>query len=1199
MDNPFPRDGWRQFRQRARALKQRSRAVPRRPTFCHPASPHPRSTSPMAMDPHIVDQGYMYFLMEAPELLQTLEQELVSLSQEKTVPKVHSLMRTAHTLKGSAASVGLETIKTVAHYLEDAFKALYSPEIEIDSSLEMLLLQGYDCLRIPLMAELQGSQVDEVEILDRAATVFAQLQEKLGDFMGQEAHIPTSVELGFDIAQSIFEVGVGQRLQDLEALLQEPDPAVVEVGLRSQLEVFVGLAESLDLPGFGAIAQTTLAALDAHPDQVLAIAQVAVADLKQARAEVLAGDRHRGGDPSAALLAWLLPPMTESVQPAPPPGHDLLILPTTLPPLPELLPPLPPDPDPIDSLLSEIDALVSQATQQTASLDPPPPAPPSLESIPPLPAPPSLEAMFAGLATGSLSDLPLDLPSNLSPDLRSHLPTTTASVAPQPLADPPSLEAMFAGLAPPLPPSPNPGMPSVLPELKPELAEPANLPVISSDLPKNSLPPPSGIPDLPIADLAPATASSPAPSSPPAASSTSLVLSQIWGSFAATAPSQNLVIADPPPLEAKFAPPTQPTQPRPSVRVDVELLERLNNLVGELLINQNRQALQNQNLQQGVQQLLTRLSHHQQTLARLQEVSDQSWILPSLQPRDQSTQQPLTWQQLARWGSQANFDQLELDHYSDLQLILQQAFEEWVHLQEASDAIDLFAREANQTLEKQQRMLTSVRDDVMQARMLPLAELFNRFPRMLRELSAKYGKSVDLQMVGSEVLVDKAVLEKLYEPLLHLIRNAFDHGIEPPATRRAQGKPEKGRIMLRAHSQGGRTHIQVSDDGQGLPIERIRQRAVEKGLLSASQAQSLPLPQLFDILFEPGFSTAEQVSELSGRGVGLDVVRDQLRHLKGTVSVSSQPQQGSSFTLQIPQTLTIAKLLVCQSGQRVYAFLSDGIQQILIPKSDQMQTTRGQKVLQWGSTLVPVRALSTLLTYTYPLPQAQPSVEAGSSSPLLLLHDQHRHLALEVEQLLGEQELVIKPLGNVITPPPYVYGCSILGDGRLALVVDSIALMQQILRPIAPAPRLTAPDRLALAAPSRSSQLLLVVDDSITLRQTLSATLQRAGYQVIQARDGREALEQLRQNPTIQMVICDVEMPHMNGFEFLSHCQKSGSLQQSPVVMLTSRSGDKHRQMAMTLGASAYLSKPYLEHELLATLQQVLTPQPSSPPLSL
>jgi two-component system, chemotaxis family, sensor histidine kinase and response regulator PixL len=999
----------------------------------------------MNNDPTIRDQTYAYFLMEAPELLQNIEHDLLSLKEDRSTSKVHNLMRLTHTLKGAAASVGLETIKTVAHSLEDVFKSLYNPAVVIDPELESLLFQGYECLRLPLSAELTSTPVNESEILNRAAFVFAQLQGKLGDFFDQQAQIPSSAELGFDIVQSIFETGVQKRLVDLQGLIDRAgDPTTIAANLQAEATVFVGLAESLGLPGFGAIAQTTLAALSSHPDQALTIAQLALRDFQQAQIEVLAGDRDRGGSPSQPLLQ--LAGGSLDAVPLVPLVLDL------------------PEPDlelGFEQLLGNLDSddLISSPASDRINF--------GLEEMP------------------VLADLP---------EL--------------------SLDELLSGVSMEVDP----------PALSPSIPTPAALPPIAPQ----------------IAASVPAIAPVPQPKKP-----------------------------------------KKSQGPAPAVRIDLETLQHLNYLSGELLTYQNRQTDTSQQLQAVVQKLQQQLQQHQQILSQIQDLTDRMFV----RSQRQKVAVPSAW---------SRFDALEMNPYSEFHVLLQSALEDTVKLEETREAIALFTQQSSQVLEKQQRLLTETRADLVQVGMVPIGELFNRFPRMLQQLELALVKPAQMQLVGSEIMVDRAIAEKLYDPLLHLVRNGFDHGLESPELRRQQGKPEVGTLQLQAYQQERATVITVSDDGKGLDLVKIRQRAVQMGLVSAEQGDRLLESELLDYIFEPGFSTATEVSELSGRGIGLDVVKTQLQSLDGSIKIQSRPQQGTTFLLEIPRRLNIARVLVCQAGAQSYAFLLDAVEQIVSPQPDQIQDWRGQRVFHWrqdgSDRLVPIRKLSDLMPYSNPLPVRAKSTD---SRRLLILRCQSEFWALEVDQVIGEQELVIRPVGAMIAPPTFVQGCCMLADGRLTLMIDGRALLEQV----STASRLeaTTPD-----SPGPSSAMaiatvpqILVVDDSITLRQNLALVLQNAGYQPIQARDGAEAITHLQQYLEIQLVICDVEMPGMNGFEFLSQRSQSPQLAKVPVVMLTSRSSDKHRQIALELGANRYLTKPYLDQELLKAVASLLNP--SSP----
>jgi chemotaxis protein histidine kinase CheA len=874
-------------------------------------------------EPTIREQSYRYFLQEAPELLQVLEQELLSLREGYSINKVNTLMRATHTLKGAAASVGLETIQTVAHSLEDIFKALFNPDLSIDPEIEALIFEGFECLRIPLTAEFTGGQVNNAEILDRTAAIFAQLQEKLGDCFGQEAYLPSSVELGFDLTQSIFEVGVSQRLDELAAAITRANPEEVATILRTQAEVFIGLAESLNLQGFGAIAQMAIAALDTAPTQAMTIAQIALADLQAGQAAVLVGDRTQGGQPSPALQQLArLNIGTVNLELSAGELHESELS---------------------AGELHESESLLNQSeNEESGNL--------------------LLETIWGGEAV-------LD---SQTPEQTDPVPASSTSVH--------SSEHVFSSM-------------------------PASAAESASWSPEE--------PEVKIKD----------------------------------APSRSVRI-DTTPLSQNDQVSVSHT-----VRVNVEHLEHLNTSIGELLTNQNRQTLQNEQLRGAVRSLVVRLQKHQQLLNQLHDWSDRKFI-----PQQRWTALGSDWQ------SHLPFDSLELDRYDEAQILVQSVLEDAFTLAEASEAIDLFATQSNQTLEKQRRLLTSTRDALMQARMSPLGGIFGRFHRVLQQLEIRHNKQVTLELYGTEVLVDKVVAEKLYDPLLHLVRNAFDHGIESPEVRQQRSKSEFGRIEICASQVGRHLVIEVRDDGEGLDFERIRRRAVERQLLSVEQASRLNEAQLTDLLFEPGFSTVSGVNELSGRGIGLDVVRSQLEAFQGSVMVDSEPYRGTTFTLQIPLSLTIAKLLLCQAGNQTYALFVDAIEQILIPQAHQLRCWEGGKVLRWNKVanndnsaspraseqLIPVQQLSKLLNYFSEVPDSfvfgpqQPFVPEGQMMPIILIRNQGTFLGLEVDQLIGEQELVIRPLGATIAPPTYVYGSSILADGRLTLVLDGAALMQYV-----------------------------------------------------------------------------------------------------------------------------------------------------------
>ncbi|MEW6496852.1 MAG: response regulator, partial [Cyanobacteriota bacterium] len=1199
----------------------------------------------MALNPEIRDQAYQFFIEEAPELLQAIEAGLLTLRQEHSTAKIHGIMRAAHSLKGGAASVELEAIKTLAHRLENIVKALYSETLDIDTDLESQLLQAYDCLRLPLMEQIETGSFDPEQALALAEPIFAQIEERLGDALAQaDNFIPSSSELGVDMALSIFEVDVADGLERLTAVVANPQEYEVAGELRAQAEVFAGFADLLNQPGFGAIAKTVLAALDAHPKRALLITQLALTDFQFARQAILAA--HTQGtsvgpiNPSAALLALASSTATQVPEAIAPTPAIIAETPKTL------------------SLLEDIlsDAADSQVPDDTQPLEEE-----ELEDIfdwvadlfqqHPVDVEEDTQTFEPEEAMSATESEALNVPELLQENLADEVPEETQT--PQPYE---TLEEIFALT------------PELLENLTDEVLEDTQtLPVEKTLAESSALAPeeatentaltceadadtePTDSPVIVEVEVAAEAISFTEEAAEEISAVESLTIqapenleealqsigeifeqlqplqeipalpSSLNSATAVNLPEASLVSI--PPVGNQLAPATSPTpspdkelnpisadiqqgkaSPTPtlSVRVDSERLERMNNLVGELAINRNGLSLQNEQLQAAVRELLSRFTKVQNMVGQLQELSDQMLVDRQSSGYKATPQAEGSFSELIT--RQADFDSLELDSYGVVYSRLQGLLEDMVPLEESVDDIVLFAKATDKTLEQQRQMLKQLRDELMWARMVPLNEVLNRFPRVLRDLSTNYHKPVNLKLSGTGVLVDKAALEKLYDPLLHLLRNAFDHGIELPEIRRQQGKPEQGQIEIRAYHQGSQTIIEVKDDGQGLNIERIRSCAVEMGLLPAEQAATTASHRLFELLFEPGFSTAPQVSELSGRGVGLDVVRSQMRSLKGSITVTSTPGMGTTFTLRLPLTLTIAKLLVCFVGSTALAMPSDSVEEIVIPKADQVKNTGSQRFLRWRGQVVPAYRLSQLLEYNCPLPEtslskalvAVPSPEDWSL-PMLILRQEQRILALEIDRLVTEQELVIKPFSSAIAPPSCTYGCTILGDGSLIPVIDGAVLVDQVLGQSNIGIATTTESHLLGTTPSKElgapttqenssvikttptiritqAPTVLIVDDAVALRRTLALTLERGGCRVLQARDGREALEQLQQSSAVKLVVCDIEMPNMNGFEFLQARRQNSQLLKIPVVMLTSRSNDKHRWLAMHLGANAYFT---------------------------
>ena len=1142
----------------------------------------------MTTDP-FTDDGYNYFLSEAQELLHKIERDLLSLREDRTLAKVHRLMRLAHTLKGAATIVEKSAIERVAHVLEDVFTALYNPDIVVDADIEALLFQGYECLRLLLTAELSGKPIDESDVLNRVASVIAQLQEKLGDCFKHDTPLPTSTDLGFDMVQSMFEVGVAQQLKHLRQLLANVNPEELTTEFQSEVEVFLGLAESLKLPGFEAIARTTLTALTVNPSQVIRIAELALNDFAQGHAAVLAGDRAQGGSPSLALQE-LAGGAAAASQPAAAAITEA-----------------------VSPLTSTDDSSVTNTETET-------------------------QWQIAGEEDLAFDAIELNL--SLDTLVQNTAFPSEASATTEPVSPPAASEALAAEIESSLSLDDLFGDPPLPSESTAETPISIDTTYPSTDYPvTGEVDETAAAVELTPGDEIDSLLPAPTREAPPTDEIVSL---DDLLDADAESKSRPAAFDSPSPVNGTTPQSSQAEQQRrgermETVRVGVEPLKRLDHLAGELLTNQNKQTNQDKQLRLTMQELRSHIQQHQQTTHRLQDALNRLLIELESGKVSQSVA-PLvsvfaaepnsTWGRAEAQTSATTFDPLEMDRYSDLHALIQSVLNETVQLDVTTEVVDQLVEQGGQTLETQQRLLTQVRDDLTSVRLQPLQDLLNRFPRLLQQLATVHHKKVELTLSGTQVLVDKAIAEKLYDPLLHLVRNAFDHGIESSEIRQLQGKPEAGQIEIRAYQQGGQTVIEVKDDGQGVDLQKVVQRAIELNITTPEQVYAMSESQLLELLFEPGFSTADQLSQLSGRGIGLDIVKSQLQAMQGSVEISSSPQKGTTFYLRIPLSVTIAKLLVCLSQENAYVVAVERVEQIVVPQPDQLTSwLGGQVALCWNQdddeVMTPVHHLSDLIEYSSTSSQLR-SVFSGSSlevisnhpssprkidkSPILVLQTATGYKGLVVDQVLGEQELVIRSVSDTIAPPPYAYGCSILSDGRLALAIDVDILLQP--KPESPPPSQSfpmlgltptpsqfslpsAPD-VSLAPPQLksppkvSAAKIMVVDDSLTLRQTLSKALKQAGYTIRQAEDGLDALTQLQQHSPSDLIICDIEMPRLDGYQFLQRLRQYPALAKIPVICLTSRHSKKHRQLALDLGAAAYFTKPYKANELIANIHRLL-----------
>lgn len=509
------------------------------------------------------------------------------------------------------------------------------------------------------------------------------------------------------------------------------------------------------------------------------------------------------------------------------------------------------------------------------------------------------------------------------------------------------------------------------------------------------------------------------------------------------------------------------------------------------------------------------------------------------------------------------FDPLEFDRYTRLHEITRMIAESAADLGDLQRSLMRQGDGLARATDAQARELRCLQASLQSVRSQPFGTIEARLRHVLRQAARESGREVDLSVVGAAVEVDRSLLDRLAGPLEHVLRNAVAHGIELSTEREAIGKPRAGRVTLGVLLSAAELRLELADDGRGLDLDRIRDRASAIGLLAASEEPQAAA--LSDLIFQPGFSTASEVTALAGRGIGLDAVRAELQALGGRISVDSRAGQGCRFTLSVPLSLATLPVLLVRAGRHRIGLLAPGLQQLLQLKPGDAGYDAGSRVLRWQGEDLILHDLGQLLGEP-PQPMA-----AGARQPVAVLRASEQLLALKLDAVDGQRELVVKPPGPQLSRVPGLAGASVLGDGGIALIVDPFRLDR---RCDADVSGCTAPE---------AGPLILVVDDSLTVRRASQRLLERHGYDVALARDGIEALALLRERPPAAMLL-DIEMPRMDGFALLAAMRDDPQLRGLPVVMITSRIADRHRQRAQQLGASAYMGKPFREEALLSLL---------------
>lgn len=1080
------------------------------------------------------------FLDEAQDYLNDLDAAFMGIADRKVdAARINAALRAAHSIKGGAGMMGFMTLSELAHRIEDSLKVLkVQPDrTVIDNALEGTALNAVKAMRevadrsrMALMTATTGATlvtIDPQWLEKSVFPLFSELRDRLGDPVDEDAHsmMGGGLEEGQDILPMIFETEVEGCLVRLESVLADPQQPCLREEVTILAQELGGLGEMLQLSAFSSLCESVLGVTASCEDAQ--VTEVAVGALESWRLSQALVLTGQLGD-----LPTILPGFDAW-------ANDTWASPTTE--------------DLTTDGLAEWDAVMAAATAELMT---------------------DINDWDTAAMTGdqTIAELPIDKTTQRTSEFVNQ--STNELVNPEWM----NLNGESWGSSPVdqaiVESSVEPTFKTVEPTFK-TTVEPALEPVIKSAV---------GFVGEPVGE----------PVSEPV--SELFTMERVVPTVSSTP-----MMPDPMVLPEE-------SDENATVRVSLKQLNQLNDLFGELAIERNGLDLYLKRLSSLMTVLGDRVKQLDQTNIDVRTLYDRSASGTSTRSDSASgsTSIRLGSYSDAVQGSviaepqelnlayskelRPDFDELELDRYGELHSLSQQIMETVVQIQEVTSDLDLSIDDATQTTRNLNKTAKQLQSKLTQLRMRPLGDITGRFPRALREMALQYGKRVRLNVIGSNLLIDRNILESLNDPLMHLLRNAFDHGIETPEARRAIGKPDEGVITIEALHRGNRTEICVRDDGSGIPLHKVRNRAEQMGL-DAGLLATASDADLLALIFEPGFSTSDSVTALSGRGVGMDVVRDNLKQIRGEISVNTQSGIGTTFTLSLPYTLSIVRILLAESQGMVLGLPNDAIESVMLFQPESVMIVGAQERVQVSGERLPLIRLGEWLNFNCARqPQSLENTPTINAPTLLIARRGIEKVALLIDRCWGEQEVALRRIEAPLTLPPGFSGCTILGDGRVVPLANLSELLHWIStygsrssdRPDMPISNLT-PVRSAV------KPTVLIVDDSINVRRFLALTLERSGYRVEQAKDGQDAIDKLENGLAVSAVICDIEMPRLDGFGVLNRLRSNASLRHLPVALLTSRSGDKYRKLSTSLGAAAYLTKPYSEQDLLKTLQHMLT----------
>ncbi len=634
---------------------------------------------------------------------------------------------------------------------------------------------------------------------------------------------------------------------------------------------------------------------------------------------------------------------------------------------------------------------------------------------------------------------------------------------------------------------------------------------------------------------------------------------------AASAPSLPRFVLPPPDAGVRRA--IDPAGARPSIRVHLDRLDSLMNMVGELVIARSRLDQRMSQVERVNELLLFSRSRMAQAVRDFEEKHryTQLPLAPDapVEPGHETTPAPAA--ETAGEPFSKLFAELEFDRYDDFNIFARGVAEISADVSEIQAQLAGLIRGISEDTAQVHRLTGSLRAEVTRARMVPIGRLFSRFTRPAREAAREAGKLVTLALEGESVEVDNAVMELIADPLLHLVRNAIDHGIESPEERRGAGKPGQATVTLRAYPQGSFVYVQIADDGRGMDPAALREHASRQGFLRPEQAAALSDREALTLVFLPGFSTAGAVTTTSGRGVGMDVVRTNVSRLSGEIDLHSEQGVGTRVTIKLPLTVVISDALLVRAGGETFAIPMPAIRSIAQPRPQEIRATDDREWVMIEGEEIELLRLDRVL--------ALPGGATPARLPVLVFRSGVRPLAVAVDELVGKEEVVIKSVGGVLESVGPFGGATISGDGRVILLVDPSRLTDQAWAGRAGEARAARAQAAARARREPQGRRVLLVDDSVSIRKFVGQMLERAGFEVLTATDGAEALRRLAES-SVDAVITDLEMPRVSGYELIEDMRSRAATRALPVVVLTTRAGAKHVSLARRLGITHYVTKP-------------------------